>query len=299
MTTLVDMPTTAARSDQLIAASERSTHDPFDEIDWDTPIDDSAFHLPPELLSLYGTEPWEAMSEAERIAYSRHEAAAMFGAGIWFENALMQIVLRHLTEVDVQNPMHRYLLVEVADECRHSMMFGEYIRRAGTPSYGPTREVTIEPGAGGRAMSYLAILAIEELLDYANRATMKGDQLHPVARQISKLHVLEEARHVSFAKTYLTECWPALDAAEHDFVRSIAPDLIAEIVALSLNAEVFAHLGITGGYEIAKANPNYQANVVAGLSKLTRFLTDLGVIDDPQPWIERGLIAGIDTMSTR
>ena len=101
------------------------------------PIDDSAFHLPPELLALYGTPTWEPMSETERIEYSRHEAAATFAAGIWFENALMQVVLRHLTDIDVTDPIHRYLLIEVADECRHSAMFGEYIRRAGTPSYAP------------------------------------------------------------------------------------------------------------------------------------------------------------------
>ena len=57
--------------------------------------------------------------------------------GIWFENMLMQIVLRHLAELPVTSPAHRYLLVEVADECRHSTMFGEFIRRAGTPAYSP------------------------------------------------------------------------------------------------------------------------------------------------------------------
>ena len=31
------------------------TLDPFTEIDWDTPIDDRAYHLPPEWLPLYGT----------------------------------------------------------------------------------------------------------------------------------------------------------------------------------------------------------------------------------------------------
>jgi hypothetical protein len=230
------------------------------------------------------------MSAAAQIAYSRHETAAMFGAGIWFENALMQIVLDHLTEVDVQDPIHRYLLTEVADECRHSMMFGEFIRRAGTPSYGPSREVTVEKGRGGRAMSYLAILAIEELLDYANRATMRDDRLHPVARQISKLHVLEEARHVSFAKSYLSECWPTLDSAEQEFVSAVAPDLVAEIVALSLDPAVFEHLGITDGHELAKANPAYKANVVAGLAKLTTFLSEIGIIDDVSPWLEHGLV---------
>ena len=41
---VADLPRTAARSEQLIAASERATHDPFTEVDWDQPIDDSAFH---------------------------------------------------------------------------------------------------------------------------------------------------------------------------------------------------------------------------------------------------------------
>ena len=136
-------PATAARSRQLVAASERTTLDPFREIDWDAPIDDSAFHLPPELLPLYGTAAWDAMTETERIAYSRHETAALCGAGIWFENVLMQVVLRHLAELPVTDPAHRYLLVEVADECRHSMMFGEYIRRAGTPAYRPALDAEL------------------------------------------------------------------------------------------------------------------------------------------------------------
>ena len=290
-TSLLDMPRTAARSEQLVAASERSTHDPFREIDWNTPIDDSAYHLPPELLALFGTETWDAMSEPERIAYSRHETAALFGAGIWFENALMQIVLRHLTQIDVRDPMHRYLLIEVADECRHSTMFGEYIRRAGTPAYGPDRPVELDDSRGGRALSYLLILAIEEMLDHANRATMRDTRVHPVSRQISRLHVLEEARHVSFAKTYLAEMWPVLTGDDRAFVIALAPDLVGEIVSLSLDPAVFEHLGITEGADIARANPCYQANVVAGLAKLTSFLAELGVIDDRSRWLELGLIA--------
>ncbi|MBA2387688.1 MAG: diiron oxygenase, partial [Acidimicrobiia bacterium] len=164
MSATLDLPRTAARSTQLVKASERSTHDPFEEIDWDgLPVDDSAFHLPPELLSLYGTTAWDEMTEPERIAYSRHETVALLGAGIWFENALMQIVLRHLVDIPVTDPMHRYLLVEVADECRHSTT-----------------------------------------------------------------------------------------------VREAAPVLVNEIVALSLNPDVFEQLGIDGGLMIAASNPHYR-----------------------------------------
>jgi P-aminobenzoate N-oxygenase AurF len=294
MQTTSNLPRTALRSAQLVAASERTTLDPFREVDWDTPIDDSAFHLPPELLPLFGTSVWEAMGEAERIAYSRHELAAMFGAGIWFENALMQLVLRHLVQIPVTDPSHRYLLVEVADECRHSTMFGEYIRRAGTPAYGPRLPFQLADDTGGdRVLGYLLILAVEELLDFANRSTMRDERVHPVSRQIAKVHVLEEARHVSFAKTYLTEVWSTLSAEERDVVLIAAPVLVGHVVRLNLDPAVYEHLGIADGVDLVEANRHYRHNVIAGLAKLTSFLGQVGIIDPAHrpEWVQLGLLA--------
>jgi hypothetical protein len=285
---------TAARAQQLVAASERTTLDPFRDVDWSVAIDDSAFHLPPEMLPLYETAAWHAMTETERIAYSRHETAALCGAGIWFENVLMQAVLRHLGDLPVTDPSHRYLLVEVADECRHSTMFGEYIRRADTPAYGPSlAPLNVGDLRGDRAMSYLLILAVEELLDYINRATMRDERVHPVSRQIARLHVLEEARHVSFARTYLAEVWAAMSSADRLEVADAAPSLVAVVADLGVDPDVYAHLGIQDGVEIARRNPPHRDKIVAGLAKLTSFLADLGVIDDAHrpEWIALGLVA--------
>lgn len=291
MSSALATPSTTLRAEQLIAASARQTRDPFQDITWDVAIDDSAFHLPPEMLSLYGTPAWDAMSELDRITYSRHEAAATYASGIWFENALMQVVLRHLTTIEVTDPIHRYLLIEVADECRHSAMFGEFLRRAGTPSYAPQRPVVIDETSSGRALSYLLILAIEEFLDYVNRSTMKDERVHTVSRQIARLHVVEEARHVSFAKSYLAEVWPTLDTADQAIVRDAAPILVAEVASLSLNPDVFDHLGIAGAARAVADSPHYRANVIAGLGKLTTFLTEIGVIvGDDTLWAELGLV---------
>lgn len=293
MSTTSVMPRTAARSSQLVAASSRTTLDPFLEVDWSLPIDDSAFHLPPELLPLFGTAQWHAMTLNEQIAYSRHETAAMFGAGIWFENALMQLVLRHLVEIPVTDPSHRYLLIEVADECRHSTMFGEYIRRAGTPTYGPRIRFDLPNASDAdRVLSYLLILAVEELLDHANRATMHDLRLHPVSRQIAKVHVLEEARHVNFAKTFLGELWPMLDDQNRATVISSAAPLVAEVVRLNLDPHLYDHLGIEDGLAAAEANPNHRATVRSSLSKLTGFLAEIGIVNDDvrSEWASLGLI---------
>lgn len=289
---------TATKATQLIAASERLTLDPFRDVDWSIEVcDDSQYHLPPEKLPLFGTPQWNAMTETERRTYSRHECAAVCAAGIWFENKLMQIVLRHLAAMPVTDPAHRYLLVEVADECRHSTMFGEYIRRAGTPAYAPESGGSgldaVDDLPGGRAMGYLLILAVEELLDTTNRATMRDDTIHPVSRQIAKLHVLEEARHVSFAKTYLTEVWPTLPADERAEAAEIAPFAVDYVARLMVNDDVYAELGIADGGDAARANPHHQSRIVGDLAKLTEFLTKLGVIDDTNrdAWVEHGLAA--------
>jgi len=289
---------TALKARQLVAASQRTTLDPFTEVDWDLPIDDRAFHLPPEKLPLYGTLVWAAMSETERYEYSRHECASLCAAGIWFENMLMQTVLRHLAQLPVTDPAHRYLLVEVADECRHSMMFGEYIRRAGTPAYAPDTSLVDVFGPadtlpGGRAMAYLLILAVEELLDVCNRATMRDERVHRVSRQIAKLHVLEEAHHVSFATTYLTEEWPTLPAEDRAAASAFAPHAVGFVADLVVHDGVYETLGIANGAEIARANPRHRERVVTDLAKLTAFLTDLGVIDptNRDAWTERGLAA--------
>jgi P-aminobenzoate N-oxygenase AurF len=297
MTTTNSLPRTGRRSVQLTAASERMTLDPFTEIDWETPIDDRSYHLPPEWLPLYGTARWEAMTPEARITYSRHECAALCGAGIWFENRLMQLVLQHLAEMPVDNPAHRYLLVEVADECRHSTMFGEYIRRAGTPAYGPSADAgaldALGDVPGHRALGYILILAVEELLDAINRATMKDDRIHPVSRHIAKIHVAEEARHVRFAKTYLAEVWPTHDDEERCAVRSLAPRAVAIVADLTIDPAVYETLGIVGGEVDARSNPHHRGRVVEGLAKLTTFLQQLSVIDDASAptWRDLGLVA--------
>jgi hypothetical protein len=288
---------TAAKAAQLVTASARTTLDPFTEIDWSVDAtDDSSYHLPPEKLPLYGTPEWEAMTEEQRRTYSRHECAALCAAGIWFENQLMQIVLRHLEELPVTDPSHRYLLVEVADECRHSTMFGEYIRRAGTPAYAPASisELDgIDSLPGGRAMGYLLILAVEELLDAANRATMRDERIHPLSREIAKLHVLEEARHVSFAKTYLAELWPTLPEVDREAAAGLAPVAVGYVAELMVNDAVYESLGIADGGDAARANPRHLERIAGDLAKLTGFLAELGVISDASrpEWVERGLAA--------
>lgn len=276
-------PPVAARADRLVAAAQRQSFDPFTEIDWDVDYDDSMFYLPPEFLPLYGTAVWDAMSDVERKEYSRHECASLCSAGIWFENILMSLIMRHLYDLPASDGSFRFLLTETADECRHSSMFGELIDRLGTPSY----QVQSLLRFGGKFIksttkgpeAYIAMLAAEELLDVSNRATMKDESVHPVSRRVAKIHVMEEARHVSFARAYAAEVWPTLGFVRRVVAMVRAPFVVAGIADALVNPEVYETLGIEDGAKIAKHNPNHIERVARDLAKLTEFLDEIGVIN--------------------
>jgi hypothetical protein len=272
----------AARAAALVRASARKSFDPFVAIDWSVPFDDSRYYLPPECLPLYGSEPWDGMSERQRIAYSRHEVAALCGMGIWLENILMRLVIDRLYALEPTDATLRYLLVEVGDECRHSAMFSELVQRAGTPAYRPPRKARLlgrfVRSAYSGTSAFLAILAAEELLDVINRETARDKALHPVSREVARIHVVEEARHVSFAKTFLEQALPRLGPVRRGVLRTLAPFTADVIAGATVNPHVFRTLGIRDGAAMARTNPNHRRFVVHALARLVDFLERVTVI---------------------
>jgi len=276
--------------------AERQRRDRGAVIDWRTPIDDSALHLPAEHLPLYGTPVWEAMSEPDRCCYSRHECASLFSTVVWLENILMTVLVRHLYTLAPDHRTHRWLLTEVADECRHSVMFSDYVRRAGTPAYRPSARLRAEGDLFLRTQAltsaFIAVLAAEELIDQSNRATMCAADVHPLPRRIAQIHVAEETRHRSFAKTLIREQWPVLSARHKATTAASAPFIVFTIAESVLNPAVYRALRIPGGYITAATNPRYWQRVARDLRPFTSLLAEVGVINalTRPAWRALGLI---------
>jgi len=188
---LRDREQVAAR---LLESSARHSFDPDKELDWDSPAEDGKWFWPPELVSLYDTPLWRRMSEEQRIALSRHEAASLASLGIWFEIILMQLLVRHIYDRPVTSDHVRYALTEIADECRHSMMFGRMIKWSGAPEYPVPRgyhnlarvlkTVSTTPG------SFAATLLGEEILDWMQRLTFPDERVQPLVPGVTRNQVV-------------------------------------------------------------------------------------------------------------
>src|SRR6201999_237337 len=85
-----------------------------------------------------------------------------------------------------------------------SIMFARGAAKLGAPAYRPPRHV-IEGGRAFKTLAtgeaaYASILVAEEVLDVMQRDWMRDDRVAPFARTINNIHVVEEARHMRFAR---------------------------------------------------------------------------------------------------
>lgn len=124
-------PTREEFADRLLKGSVKKSYAPIVDIDWDAPLEPDKFFLPPEVVTLYGTPQWEAMTREQQIELSRQELVNILSAGIWFENILNQALLRDLMHKNPTASTTHYALTELGDETRHMVMFGKTIGRIG------------------------------------------------------------------------------------------------------------------------------------------------------------------------
>jgi hypothetical protein len=292
--TLVSTPTTTdtreRRTDvstRLLRSAAKKSYDPAVDIDWDAPLDPSKTWTPEHRVSLYGTPLWDALDATERHELAKHEACSVAGAGVWFETLLMQRLLKDFYDADPTSDRAQWALTEVADECRHSQMFTRMTQVAGVPSYGPVPWV--------RAMSklyslvtwgpsaYATILVAEEVLDRLQREQADDPDVQPLMRQVNKIHIMEEARHVSFARAEVSEGMAELSrpaAAYHRFATAFVSFFIVRSL---INPGVYASVGIDPkrGRRAALANPHYREMIRWAGEKIVGFLDEAGMVKGP------------------
>ena len=287
-------------AERLLRVSAKHSHDPLTEIDWDSPLDPDRFAIPPHRVSLYGTSLWASMTRRQQVQLSIHELASTMSAGIWFELILMTGLVRHVYESDLTTRHAQYALTEVADECRHSTMFARYITTVGHPSARPTRRAQrlgrLHFLLNDTTMMFAGAIFVEEFTDAMQREMIRDESLQPLARSVARIHVIEEAHHIGYAKPELERRWAGMSAPRRAVFRQALGLLTRQSVAEILHPRVYALAGLDPriARQAAARNPNWQQTKVEWAGKAVDFFTGLGLIDprSEHQWRRAGLLPG-------
>ena len=272
---------------RLLASSARKSYDPMVEVDWEAPIPEDKFGLTPEWSTLYGTALWDEMTDEQRIELTKHEAASVSSVGLWFEILLMQMLLRDVYGRDKHSRHVQFALTEVADECRHSVMFARAGERLNMPSYGPHPVIhklgRIWGGFFRGANAYASVMAAEEILDMMQRDFMKDERVQPVTRTVSKIHVLEEARHIRFAREEVGRRIQGASWARLQIERLNTAAVVYFVMKSMIRKDVYENAGLDPKRAAAeaKSNQHYKDTVRTSGSKLMQFLDGVGLVGGP------------------
>ncbi|MCO1580258.1 diiron oxygenase [Crossiella sp. SN42] len=282
--------TSQAVAQRLLDSSQALSYDPTTEVDWDTPLDEAHHGMSPEWCSLYGTAYWAEMTPEQQRELTRQESASVASTGIWFEMILQQMVLRDFYAKDPTDPAFQWALTEIADECRHSIMFARGAAKLGAPAYRPSRLV-VELGrifktvATGES-AYASILVAEEVLDVMQRDWMRDERVAPFVRTINNIHVVEESRHMKFAREETKERLRGASWLRRQVDALVVSIVSYFIVTSMVNPKVYANAGLDTKRALreAKANQQYKSMMRSSCAGLMEFLNSAGLLTKPATW---------------
>ena len=287
------------RFDELLERLSRQSvtkhFDAYADIPWDDPefqidVTDRRWELPDD-HGVGATDWYRALPVETRARIGLHTVAANMKAGLQFESVLKRGLLEYAYRLPDGSPEFRYVYHEVIEEAQHSLMFQEFVNRAGLETPGLTWDVAlgarwaISTARRFPALFFVFVLGGEDPIDHVQRNALRsGRELHPLLERVMRIHVTEEARHLSFARAYLRTNVPRLGRARREALAFLVPGILATMAQVMMQPP--AHLVRTYAVPQDVIETAYgrgsDAHVatVESLHKVRALLVDLGLIPE-------------------
>lgn len=228
--------------------------DPLALIDWPQLGGQGAW-LPTSALSLHGLPEFSVLGDEAKHRLSRYEFINVMYCGIWLESIFLQRVSR-LLRPGMPRTESAHLLRELREETGHSLMFLRAIDRAGVELpqgswRAPRAAATLGRFApAGGTLFWLAMLIGEHVSDSLNRHVCEtAVDVNAAVRQICMLHVADEARHISHARSMLGAALCGGGRVRRAFISAAARVLLRQMTAVFYYppAGFYVLAGLPGG----------------------------------------------------
>jgi hypothetical protein len=287
-------------AERLIKTSRKHSFDPDTDVDWDSPPEPGLYYGPPEASSLFETPLWDGLTPDQQIELTKQEVASMASFGIWSELALMQILIQHAYRTRYDSGHFAYALTETADECRHSVMFGRMVRTFGLTTHRPNRfeyqAIKMIGAFHDPMMMFAATLVIEEFTDAMQRIAFPDERVQPLVRQVSRIHVIEEARHIKYAREELKRQVAKSSATRRKFTAARLAWFMSTAIDRNLvHSSAYEAVGLDAKHarEVAATSPHRLATKQWASRKSMAAFEEVGFLDGRarKIWQQAGFLA--------
>ena len=263
----------------------------------DVPWDDPEYRIDPadprwELSDddpLGATDWYKAQPQEVRARIGLQGIVSAMKTGLQFESVLKRGLLEYATTLPNGASEFRYAYHEVIEEAHHSLMFQEFVNRSEFDPPGMPKMMqfgsrgVVKLGRKFPELFFLFVLGGEDPIDYVQRQELRsGKEIHPLLERIMRIHVTEEARHLSFARHYLKRHVPELSFFKKRMLGVRVPFILGSMAGMMLRPSK----ATIRKYQIPKSvireafdkNPEAQQFVRDSIRKVRNLCVELGII---------------------
>ncbi|MEY2424153.1 MAG: hypothetical protein QOI95_4220 [Acidimicrobiaceae bacterium] len=291
-TDVADADTFNALIERLSRQSVTKHFDAYADVAWDAPEmqinpTDPRWELT-DSDPLGATDWYRRQPQETRAEIGLYRIASNMKVGLQFESILKRGLLEFAAKLPNHSPEFRYAYHEVIEESHHALMFQEFVNRTGLPIPGMPKLIDILArrvvlmGRRFPSMFFVFVLGGEDPIDHVQRETLRSErELHPLLERIMRIHVTEEARHLSFARHYLKRNVPKLGFARRTAVSIQAPITLGIMAGLMLQppSHLIRRYGVPRDVvKQAYGTPEVYASVAESLRKVRQLCIELRLV---------------------
>jgi hypothetical protein len=266
--------------------------DAYADIAWDDP----AMRIDPadRRWELFDDDPvgrtawYRGLPQDQRARIGLQRIVTAMKIGVQFESVLKRGLLEFADRLPNGAAEFRYTYHEVIEEAQHSLMFQEFVNRSGFDPPGLPWELrlgsrfVVQTARWFPTLFFLFVLGGEDPIDYTQRRQLKDHDSHPLLERIMRIHVTEEARHLSFARHYLRREVPRLGRLRRFALSLAAPVLLGEMARQMLHPAptlVTEHGMPPAVLRQVTADEDGRRFVGDSVAKVRRLCVDLGLVN--------------------
>jgi len=281
------MPSSEAPLLEQLAANSVPYRDPLSVLDWRA-LELGSYWLPPEAVSLHGLPEFDALSDMARMRLSQYEFLGITQLAVALERVALESAARRLRHAE-SGAEYAFLLHEMREEAGHSLMFLRLATASGlvmpewkgvTPRFARPVSRLIPSDV----LYWFMRVVVQDVPDKLHRYVRRhaGPELSPFIRQMIALRMIDQSRHLAYARRRLelalqnsgragTRVLPVLcDAMFNRFVRRL----------FWPRAELYARAGLGDGRAwryAAMRNPQRREFVLRLIAPTMRVLQQHGI----------------------
>lgn len=290
---MIDVESHAALVARLSRLSVSKHYDAYGDIAWDAP-EHHIDHADPrwEMTTddpLGATGWYRAQPQATRARLGLHAITCAMKVGLQFEHVLERGLLELIARLPDDAPEKRYAYHEVIEESQHSLMFREFILRAGLPAPGaaiadgPVARAITRLGRDLPELFFVFVLGGEDPIDHVQKRVLASRKnVHPLLERVMKIHITEEARHLAFARSYLREHVPRLSPPRRALLAALSPVILGVMADLMLKPSKYLiqtyRIPADVIDEAYTRNPVHRARTAESVAEVRELLGEIGAV---------------------